>query len=145
MAASSTAATTLRTMMETNYDGTVWTIRAALPAMLATGDGGDIVIVSSVAGLRGGATRLSTPAPSTRRWAGRLLDRELREKGIRVTAVCPAGVRRSSRSATGAPRGRRCSPISCVRTTWPRRRRVLRQPRSVRTSPWALWSMGQQS
>ena len=44
----------LTTMMDTNYAGTVWTVRAALPALLAAG-GGDIVIVSSVAGFRGGA------------------------------------------------------------------------------------------
>ncbi len=44
----------LELMMDTNYAGTVWSVRAALPAMLATGDGGDIVIVSSVAGFRGG-------------------------------------------------------------------------------------------
>ena len=34
-------------MMHTNYDGTVWAIRAAVPAMLETAGGGDIVIVSS--------------------------------------------------------------------------------------------------
>lgn len=63
-----------RRMMHTNYDGTVWTVRAGVPEMYKTTGSGDIVIVSSVAGFAGA------------------LDRELREKGIRVTAVCPAGV-----------------------------------------------------
>ena len=44
----------LRRMMHTNYDGTVWTIRAGVPEMLKTTGSGDIVIVSSVAGFRGG-------------------------------------------------------------------------------------------
>ena len=44
----------LVTMMDTNYAGTVFMVRAALPTMLTAG-GGDIVIVSSVAGFRGGA------------------------------------------------------------------------------------------
>src|SRR4051812_38396644 len=45
----------LRKMLETNLDGTIWTIRAAVRQFRAAGGGGDIVIVSSVAGLRGGA------------------------------------------------------------------------------------------
>jgi len=45
----------LAEMMQTNFAGTVWTVRAAIPEMLRTTGGGDIVIVSSAAGLRGGA------------------------------------------------------------------------------------------
>ncbi|MGM0618674.1 MAG: SDR family oxidoreductase, partial [Actinomycetota bacterium] len=44
---------TLREMMDTNIAGTVWPIRAAVPHFLEQG-AGDIVIVASVAGLRGG-------------------------------------------------------------------------------------------
>ena len=40
-------------MMDVNYAGTVWGVRAAVPALIANG-GGDIVIIASVAGLRGG-------------------------------------------------------------------------------------------
>ena len=43
----------LAVMMDTNVAGTVWPIRAAVPLMTEAG-GGDIVIVASVAGLRGG-------------------------------------------------------------------------------------------
>src|SRR5660398_73967 len=75
----------LATMMDTNYAGTVWTVRAALPAML-TGGGGDVVIVSSVAGFRGGADE-AVYAGTKHAQVGLAgaLDRELREQGVRVT------------------------------------------------------------
>src|SRR5512144_582584 len=44
----------LATMLDTNVAGTVWPIRAAVPAMIEAGRG-DIVIVASVAGFRSGA------------------------------------------------------------------------------------------
>ena len=43
----------LATMLDTNIAGTVWPIRAAVPEMRKAGRG-DIVIVASVAGFRGG-------------------------------------------------------------------------------------------
>src|SRR5215203_6559478 len=39
----------LREMVETNYLATVWTVRSGVRQFRAQGDGGDIVIVSSVA------------------------------------------------------------------------------------------------
>ena len=48
----------LKTMMDTNVAGTVWPIRAAVPGFVEQG-GGDIVIVASVAGIRGAAARAS--------------------------------------------------------------------------------------
>ena len=46
----------LMTMMRTNVEGTVWAVRAAVAHFRRVpGAGGDIVIVASVAGLRGGA------------------------------------------------------------------------------------------
>jgi NADP-dependent 3-hydroxy acid dehydrogenase YdfG len=86
----------LATMMDTNYAGTVWTVRAALPAMLAAG-GGDIVIVSSVAGFRGG-----DDDPRASEW------------------LTPVDV------------------AAAIVTT-------LHQPRTMRTSIWTMWSMGQGS
>ena len=79
-------------MIETNFSGTVWAVRAAVPALLEAG-GGDIIVLSSVAGLRGGADEAVYAATKFAQvgLAG-AMDRELREKGIRVTAVCPAGV-----------------------------------------------------
>ncbi len=133
-------------MMHTNYDGTVWAVRAAVPTLLA-GGGGDIVIVASVAGLRGGedeAVYAGTKFAQVGLAGG--LDRELREKGIRVTAVCPAGVGTEFAIGTGRvdedPRFAEwltAADVAHAIVT------VLQQPRSVRTTLWAMWSMGQQS
>ena len=134
-------------MMHTNYDGTVWAVRAAIPVMLETTGGGDIVIVSSVAGLRGGGDEAVYAGTKFAQvgLAG-ALDRELREKGIRVTAVCPAGVGTEFAIGTGRvendPRFAEwltADDVAHAITT------VLQQPRSVRTTLWAMWSMGQQS
>ncbi len=134
-------------MMHTNYDGTVWAVRAAVPVMLETTGGGDIVIVSSVAGLRGGGDEAVYAGTKFAQvgLAG-ALDRELREKGIRVTAVCPAGVGTEFAIGTGRvendPRFAEwltADDVAHAITT------VLQQPRSVRTTLWAMWSMGQQS
>lgn len=134
-------------MMDTNYNGTVWTVRAAVPHMLRSGKGGDIVIVSSVAGLRGGGDEAVYAGTKFAQvgLAG-ALDRELREKGIRVTAICPAGVETEFALGYGRTAGdpslaaymRDDDVAFTIRT-------VLQQPRSVRTTLWALWSMGQQS
>jgi 3-oxoacyl-[acyl-carrier protein] reductase len=132
-------------MMHTNYDGTVWAIRAAVPAMLATAGGGDIVIVSSVAGLRGGGDEAVYAGTKFAQvgLAG-ALDRELRGMGIRVTAVCPAGTATEFAIGTGRveddPRFAdwlTAEDVAHAITT------VLQQPRSVRTTLWALWGMGQ--
>src|SRR5659263_425091 len=74
------------------------------------------------------------------------LDRELREKGIRVTLICPAGT--TTEFAVGAgrtdddPRAAEwlvpADIAAAVVTT-------LKQPRSMRTAIWTLWSMGQGS
>jgi 3-oxoacyl-[acyl-carrier protein] reductase len=133
-------------MMDTNYAGTVWTVRAAVPALLAAG-GGDIVIVSSVAGLRGGGDEAVYAGTKFAQvgLAG-ALDRELRERGIRVTAVCPAGVHTNFAMGSGREPDSdflasflHPDDVGFAVVT------VLRQPRRVRTTLWSLWSMGQQS
>ena len=136
----------LTTMMDTNFAGTVWTVRAALPAMLANG-GGDVVIVSSVAGFRGGADE-AVYAGTKHAQVGLAgsLDRELREQGVRVTLICPAGT--ATEFAFGAGRtpddprfAEYLTPgdvASAVVT-------ALRQPRTLRTGIWTIWSMGQGS
>lgn len=82
----------LKEMLDTNIAGTVWPIRAAVPHLLEAG-GGDIVIVSSVAGLRGRANEAVYAATKHAQvgLAGGL-DRELHRRGIRVTTLCPGGV-----------------------------------------------------
>jgi short-subunit dehydrogenase len=100
-----------------------------------------------VAGLRGGGDEAVYAATKFAQvgLAG-ALDRELREQGIRVTAICPAGVHTEFAMGTGR------TPDSPVLATYLRPEdvahaivTVLRQPRRLRTTLWALWSMGQQS
>lgn len=133
-------------MMETNYAGTVWSVRAAVPQLKAAG-GGDVVIVSSVAGLRGGADEAVYAGTKFAQvgLAGSL-DRELREHGIRVTAICPAGVHTEFAMGTGRTEDSpeletylRPEDVAHAIVS------VLRQPRRVRTTLWAMWSMGQGS
>ena len=92
----------IREIDATNFLGTVWSVRAAVPTFLEQG-GGDVVIVSSVAGLRGGPWE-AVYAGTKHAQIGLAgsLDRELREHGIRVTAICPAAV--STEFAIGAGR-----------------------------------------
>lgn len=132
-------------MMDANFAGTVWLVRAAVPAMPESG--GDIVIVSSVAGLRGGADEAVYAGTKFAQvgLAG-ALDRELRERGVRVTAICPAGVDTEFALGTGRTPGSpildtflRAEDVAHAIVT------VLEQPRRVRTTLWSLWSMGQQS
>jgi 3-oxoacyl-[acyl-carrier protein] reductase len=133
-------------MISTNFAGTVWSVRAAVPALRAAG-GGDVVIVSSVAGLRGGADEaVYAGTKSAQVGLAGALDRELRADGIRVTAICPAGVDTDFAMGTGR------TPDMPVLADYLRAEDVayavvatLRQPRRVRTTLWAIWSMGQQS
>ena len=134
-------------MIDTNLAGTVWAVRAAVRRMLTQGEGGDVVIVSSVAGLRGGADEAVYAATKFGQvgLAG-AMDRELREHGIRVTAVCPAGVATEFAMGTGRTPDdpqlddyMRADDVADAIVT------TLRQPRRVRTTLWSLWSMGQGS
>jgi NADP-dependent 3-hydroxy acid dehydrogenase YdfG len=136
----------LAEMINTNFTGTVWSVRAALPAMLAAG-GGDVVIVSSVAGLRGG--------PDEAVYAGTkfaqvglagAIDREVRERGVRVTTIAPAGVHTEFAIGHGRTEGDpmldgylRPEDVAGAVVT------VLRQPRRMRTQLWSMWSMAQGS
>jgi len=79
-------------MIDVNFRGTVYAVRAALPYLLRS-DAADIVAVASEAGRRG--------LPYEAVYCGskfgqlgfvRALDHELREHGIRCTNVCPGGV-----------------------------------------------------
>ncbi len=136
----------LEEMMDTNVAGTVWAVRAALPTMLGNG-GGDIVLIASVAGFRGGATEAVYAATKFAQvgLAGSL-DRELRPHGVRVTTICPAAV--STEFAMGRGRHPEMPGLDgmlqaedvalAVRT-------VLQQPRRMRTQHWSMWSMDESS
>ena len=137
----------LRQMVETNYLATVWIVRSGVRRFRAQGDGGDIVIISSVAGFRGGADEaVYAGTKFAQVGLGGSLDRELRAEGIRVSLICPAGT--ATEFAIGAGRDEGSADLDAylrpddvahaVRV-------VLQQPRSVRTTVWQLWSTQQQS
>jgi NADP-dependent 3-hydroxy acid dehydrogenase YdfG len=132
----------LEEMMDTNVAGTVWPIRAAVPGFIEAGEG-DIVIVASVAGLRGAGDEAVYAATKFAQvgLAG-ALDRELREKGIRVSTLCPGGV--ATEFAMGAGRTpdmpgldemMRPEDIAAAVVT------VLKQPRSMRSLVWSMRSI----
>ena len=129
-------------MIETNVSGTVWPIRAAVPLLLK-GDGGDIVIVASVAGLRGAGDEAVYAATKFAQvgLAG-ALDRELREKGIRVTAICPGGVATEFAMGTGRTPDMpgleemlRPEDVAAAIVS------VLKQPRTMRSLVWSMRSI----
>lgn len=133
-------------MVETNLAGTIWAVRAAVPAMLRSG-GGDIVIVASVAGIRGGGNEAVYAATKFGQvgLAGSL-DRELRSQGIRVSAICPAAVA----TEFAMDRGRTPDMPGLDRMLQPEDvataiRTVLEQPRRMRTQLWSMWSMDEAS
>lgn len=89
-------------ILDTNVQGTVYSVRAALPALLEDG-GGDLLIVASVAGLHGLPNEYVYCASKHAQVGfAESLDHELRGKGVRVTANCPGGV--STEFAFGAGR-----------------------------------------
>lgn len=132
----------LQVMMDTNIAGTLWPIRAAVPRFRAAG-GGDIVIVASVAGLRGAgdeAVYAATKFAQVGLAGG--LDRELREQNIRVSTLCPGGV--ATEFAMGAGRTPdmpglddmlRAEDVAAAVVT------VLRQPPTMRTLVWSMRSI----
>ncbi len=135
----------LAEMMDINVAGTVWPIRAAVPHFLKQGEG-DIVIVASVAGLRGAgdeAVYAATKFAQVGLAGG--LDRELREKNIRVSTICPGGT--ATEFAMGAGRTpdmpgladmMRPEDIAQAVVT------VLSQPKSMRTLIWSMRSIEEQ-
>jgi len=132
----------LAEMIDTNVAGTVWPIRAAVPGFVEAGRG-DIVIIASVAGLRGAADEAVYAATKFAQvgLAG-ALDRELREHGIRVSTLAPGGT--ATEFAIGAGRTpdmpglsemMRAEDLASAVVT------VLKQPLSMRTLLWSMRSI----
>jgi len=136
----------LANMIAVNFTGTVWSVRAAIPHLRAA-RGGDVVIVSSVAGLRGGADEgVYAGTKFAQVGLAGSLDRELRAEGIRVTAICPAGVETEFAIGSGRTEGDpaladylRPADVAHQIVT------VLQQPRRLRTAVWSIWPMAQSS
>ncbi|MGH8861210.1 MAG: SDR family oxidoreductase [Jatrophihabitantaceae bacterium] len=136
----------LRTMMRTNIEGTVWAVRAAVRRMRPAG-GGDIVVISSVAGIRGGGNEAVYAATKFAQLglAGSL-DREVRDDGIRVSAICPAGTHTEFAIGLGRTEGDpalddflMAEDVAHAVVT------VLQQPRRMRTTQWNMYSMAEGS
>jgi NAD(P)-dependent dehydrogenase (short-subunit alcohol dehydrogenase family) len=79
-------------MIDTNVKGLIYTLRAALPALMNS-DAADVVTVASEAGRRG-LPKEAVYCSSKFAQVGltSALDHELRPLGIRCTNVCPGGV-----------------------------------------------------
>jgi len=136
----------MQTMIDTNFTGTVWGVRSVVPTFLKAG-GGDIVIVTSVAGIRGGADEAVYAGTKAAQliFAG-AIDRELRESGIRVTSLCPAAV--STEFAIGKGRTAGDSWLDDVLSAEDVAGSILftlQQPRRVRTTQVTMWSAAQAS
>jgi len=137
----------LAVMLDTNIAGTVWPVRAAVRQFAAAGSGGDVVVVASVAGLRGGADEAVYAATKFAQvgLAG-AVDREVRTQGIRVTTIAPAGTKTEFAIGEGRTDGDpaldsflAAEDVAFAVQT------VLSQPRRLRTTLWALWSMAEGS
>ena len=136
-------------MIDVNLKGTIWLARAAVRQFRAQGDGGDIVVIGSVAGLLigGGKEAVYAATKGAQINLGTAMDRELRGEGIRTTVIAPAGVntavrggRRPLRRRRPQPRGRSWSPpTSPVRCST-----RSSQPRRMRTELWTMWSLAEQ-
>ncbi len=136
----------LQTMMDANYAGTVWSVRAGVAAMRRAG-GGDVVVVASVAGLRGGGHEAVYAGSKAAQvvFAG-AVDREVRAEGIRVSTICPAAV--STEFAIGAGREAGDPWLDEVMTPQDVAAAIvftLEQPRRLRTTQWSLWSAAEGS
>jgi NADP-dependent 3-hydroxy acid dehydrogenase YdfG len=79
-------------MIEVNVKGALYSVRAALPALLKS-EAPDIVTIASEAGRRG-LPYEATYCASKFAQVGltSALDHELREQGVRCTSICPGGV-----------------------------------------------------
>lgn len=133
--------TKIREIVDTNVMGTIWSVRSALPYLIPSK--GDIVIVSSVAGLRGKAEEAVYAASKHALVGlGGSLDRELRHQGVRVSILCPGAT--ATEFAMGAGREPETSELTLMMQPEDVAEAVsaiLAQPRSLRTLLWSMRSM----
>jgi NAD(P)-dependent dehydrogenase (short-subunit alcohol dehydrogenase family) len=134
-------------MVGVNLMGTIWLARAAVRRFRAQGDGGDIVILGSVAGMLigGGKEAVYAATKGAQINLGTALDRELREEGIRTTVIAPAGVNTPFAAADGRfgdgdpSHGPFMEPADIGGAIL----YTLSQPRRMRTELWTMWSLAE--
>ena len=135
-------------MIDVNLKGTIWLARAAVRQFRIQGDGGDIVIIGSVAGLLigGGKEAVYAATKGAQINLGTAMDRELRGEGIRTTVVAPAGVNTAFAAADGRfgdgdpEHGPFMDPSDIAGAVL----YTLSQPRRMRTELWTMWSLSEQ-
>ncbi len=92
-------------MIDTNLKGTLYTAAATLEHLKASG-AGDFISLASAAGIRAFPGEAVYDASKFRQmgftWA---LDHELREHGVRATAIAPGGVNTEFAMGTGRTKG----------------------------------------
>ena len=134
-------------MIDVNLKGTIWLARAAVRQFRAQGDGGDVVIIGSVAGLLigGGKEAVYAATKGAQINLGTALDRELRAEGIRTTVIAPAGVNTPFAAADGRfgggdpAQGPFMEPADIGGAVI----YTLSQPRRMRTELWTMWSLAE--
>lgn len=138
----------IRLMVDVNLLGTVWLARAAVRQFREQGEGGDIVIMGSVAGLLigGGQEAVYAATKGAQINLGHALDRELRHEGVRTTVIAPAGVNTPFAAADGrfgdadpadGPFMQPADIAGAIAYT-------LSQPRRMRTELWTMWSLAEE-
>lgn len=132
--------------VHTNYIGTIQLVRAGLPHLIAQ-EAGDIVIVASAAGYRGYANEAVYAGTKHAQvgFAGSL-DREVRESGVRVSLICPAGTNTDFALGNGRTFGdpnlkEYLAPEDVAFQILT----VTKMPITMRTQSWGTWSMKQGS
>jgi NAD(P)-dependent dehydrogenase (short-subunit alcohol dehydrogenase family) len=134
-------------MVDLNVKGTIWLARAAVRQFRSQGDGGDVVIIGSVAGLLigGGKEAVYAATKGAQINLGTALDRELRSEGIRTTVIAPAGVNTPFAAADGRFGDKDPSEGDFMEPTDIAEAVVytLRQPRRMRTELWTMWSLSE--
>jgi NADP-dependent 3-hydroxy acid dehydrogenase YdfG len=134
-------------MVDLNVKGTIWLARAAVRQFRVQGDGGDVVVIGSVAGLLigGGKEAVYAATKGAQINLGTALDRELRSEGIRTTVIAPAGVNTPFAAADGRfgdtdpSEGPFMEPTDIAEAVV----YTLRQPRRMRTELWTMWSLAE--
>ena len=82
-----------RRILDVNVTGSFLTAQAAARAMVAAGKGGSIVLIASVAGLRGVEGRVAYGASKAAVInMAQVMAVDLAQHGIRVNAICPAPI-----------------------------------------------------
>jgi NAD(P)-dependent dehydrogenase (short-subunit alcohol dehydrogenase family) len=138
----------VRLMVNVNVLGTIWLARAGVRQFRARGEGGDVIIMGSVAGLLigGGKEAVYAATKGAQINLGYSLDRELRSEGIRTTVIAPAGVNTPFAAGDGRfgdlePEE---GPFMDPRDIAGAIIYTLTQPRRMRTELWTMWSLAEQ-